>query len=253
MLAKRIIPCLDVQDGRVVKGVQFQNLRDAGDPAELAERYQQAGADELVLLDISASKTGRKTERSYVQQVARRLSIPFTVGGGVGDVADWQRLLRQGADKVAVNSAAVRRPELISAAARQFGSQCVVAAVDVRRQGAGWQVYTHGGTVATGLDALQWIRQLAAMGAGEILLTSMDSDGGLNGYDLQLTRAVAQAVGIPVIASGGAGSLQDFVAVLTEGCADAALAASLFHDQTLTVGDVKVALAKEGVCVRQCN
>ncbi len=253
MLARRIIPCLDVARGRVVKGVSFQNLRDSGDPAELARHYEQAGADELVLLDISASSDGRKTASSYLWRVAAELSIPFTVGGGVHDLEDFRRLLRQGADKVSVNSAAVCEPKLISLAASQFGSQCVVVAIDAKRTASGWQVHTHGGRRPTNLDAVVWAKQAADAGAGEILLTSIDADGQQQGYDLELTRAVSTAVSIPVIASGGAGSVQDFVDVFTIGAADAALAASLFHDHVLAIDQLKAALAAQGVSVRPCN
>lgn len=252
MLTKRIIPCLDVKDGRVVKGVQFVNLRDAGDPVALAAAYDEAGADELVFLDISASHEGRETMVDVVRQTAARLAIPFTVGGGIRTVADMTRLLRAGADKVSINTSAVQNPNLIAEGARLFGSQCIVVAIDAKwNPDAGrWEVYTHGGRKATGLDAVEWARQAEALGAGEILLTSMDADGSKNGYDLALTRAVAEAVGIPVIASGGAGSAEHIYAVLTEGKADAALAASIFHYRETSIGAVKAYLRERGVPVR---
>lgn len=252
MLTKRIIPCLDVKDGRVVKGVQFVNLRDAGDPVALAAAYDEAGADELVFLDISASHEGRETMVDVVRQTAARLAIPFTVGGGIRTVADMTRLLRAGADKVSINTSAVQNPHLIAEGARLFGSQCIVVAIDVKwNPDAGrWEVYTHGGRKATGLDAVEWARQAEALGAGEILLTSMDADGSKDGYDLALTRAVAEAVGIPVIASGGAGSAEHIYAVLTEGKADAALAASIFHYGETSIGAVKAYLRERGVPVR---
>lgn len=253
MLAKRIIPCLDVAGGRVVKGVRFQDMRDSGDPTELARYYEQAGADELVLLDITASSDGRKTASSYLQRVAAELSIPFTVGGGVHDLEDFRRLLRQGADKVSINTAAVCEPKLISLAASQFGSQCVVVAIDAKRTASGWQVHTHGGRRPTNLDAVAWAKQAAEAGAGEILLTSIDADGQQQGYDLVLTRAVSTAVNVPVIASGGAGCVQDFLDVFTTGAADAALAASLFHDHVLAIDQLKAALTAQGVSVRPCN
>lgn len=252
MLTKRIIPCLDVKDGRVVKGVQFVNLRDAGDPVALAAAYDEAGADELVFLDISASHEGRETMVDVVRQTAARLAIPFTVGGGIRTVADMTRLLRAGADKVSINTSAVQNPHLIAEGARLFGSQCIVVAIDAKwNPDAGrWEVYTHGGRKATGLDAVEWARQAEALGAGEILLTSMDADGSKDGYDLALTRAVAEAVGIPVIASGGAGSAEHIYAVLTEGKADAALAASIFHYGETSIGAVKAYLRERGVPVR---
>ena len=251
MLAKRIIPCLDIKEGRVVKGVSFVNLRDAGDPVEQAMVYDREGADELVFLDITASHERRATTLAMVRAVADAVFIPFTVGGGVRSVEDVRATLRAGADKVAMNTAAVENPELIAQSAEQFGVQCIVAAIDARRSAPGcWEVFIHGGRTATGRDAVQWAREAEQRGAGEILLTSMDEDGRLGGYDIALTRAVAQAVSIPVIASGGAGSRADFYAALTEGCAGAALAASLFHDRTLSVGDVKTYLAAQGVAVR---
>ena len=251
MLTKRIIPCLDVNKGRVVKGVNFVNLRDAGDPVEIARAYDKAGADELVFLDITASHEGRQTVVEMVRQVAACVFIPFTVGGGIRTVEDFRMLLREGADKISVNSAAIDRPELIREAADKFGSQCVVLAIDARRRpDGGWNIYKHGGRLDTGIDALEWARRGQALGAGETLLTSMDCDGTKNGYDLELTRAVARAVSIPVIASGGAGSLEDFSQVLTEGEADAALAASLFHYKELEIRQVKQYLAGQGIPVR---
>ena len=247
---RRIIPCLDVNAGRVVKGVRFAGLRDSGDPAELAAAYDQAGADELALLDVSASLERRGTLLATVEAVARGLRVPFLVGGGVGSAAGGERLLRAGADKVAVNSAAAARPELIAELAAAFGSQAVVAAIDARREGAGWQVYTHGGQRRTGREAVAWAREAAAHGAGEILLTSMDRDGTRAGFDRALTAAVAGAVSIPVIASGGGGTVADFAAVLEPGGADAALAASIFHDGDTTPQALKQALAHAGIAVR---
>jgi len=251
MLAKRIIPCLDVKDGRVVKGVNFVNLRDAGDPVDNARLYNAEGADELVFLDISASPEGRATTVEMVRRVAVEVFMPFTVGGGVRSVEDARALLLAGADKVSINTAAVRNPELLTAAAERFGSQCVVVAVDAKRVGdEHWEVYVNGGRTPTGLDAVAWAARAVELGAGEILLTSMDGDGTLNGYDLALTRAVAQAVPVPVIASGGAGEPAHFAQALTTGKADAALAASLFHDRVLRIGDLKAYLAEQGVPVR---
>lgn len=250
MLKKRIIPCLDVKGGRVVKGVKFEDLRDVGDPAELAARYYEEGADEIVFLDISASKEERKTTLDVVRRTAERLFIPLTVGGGVRSVEDVQDALNAGADKVSMNTAAVERPELIAEASERFGAQCIVVAIDARRVDEGWQVFTHGGSKPTGKDAIEWARQAAALGAGEILLTSMDRDGTRDGFDLALTRAVAEAAGIPVIASGGAGALDHFTEALTEGHADAALAASLFHERQLSVGDVRRHLLARGVPMR---
>jgi cyclase len=252
MLAKRIIPCLDVKDGRVVKGVNFVALRDAGDPVEQARFYDAEGADELVFLDITATHEARGTVMAMARAVADQVFIPFTVGGGIRSVDDMRAILRAGADKVSVNSAAVRDPQLIAAGATEFGSQAIVVAIDARRRadGAGWEVYVGGGRTATGLDALDWARQAETLGAGELLLTSMDGDGTQAGYDLALTRAVAEAVGIPVIASGGAGTLEHFAAVLTEGRADAALAASLFHYRQLSVGQVKAYLRAQGIPIR---
>jgi cyclase len=251
MLAKRIIPCLDVKDGRVVKGVNFVNLRDAGDPVEQARVYDAEGADELVFLDISATPEGRRTTADMVRRVADEVFLPLTVGGGIRTVDDMRAILLAGADKVSVNSAAVRRPELIGEGADRFGSQCIVLAIDARRDGRGsWEVYVNGGRIAAGLDAIEWARRGVELGAGEVLLTSMDADGTLAGYDVTLTRAITDAVGVPVIASGGAGRLEHFAAVLTEGRADAALAASLFHDRKLSVSEVKHYLSARGVPVR---
>ncbi|RLC85151.1 MAG: imidazole glycerol phosphate synthase subunit HisF [Chloroflexi bacterium] len=254
MLAKRIIPCLDVKDGRVVKGVNFVNLRDAGDPVENARLYDTEGADELVFLDISATPEGKATTVEMVRQVAVEVFMPFTVGGGVRTVEDVRALLLAGADKVSINTAAVRHPELLTAAAERFGSQCIVVAIDAKRVADAplrWEVYVSGGRTPTGLDAVEWAVQAVELGAGEVLLTSMDADGTLSGYDLALTRAVAEAVPVPVIASGGAGCPEHFAQVLTEGKADAALAASLFHDRMLSIGEVKVYLAQRGIVVRQ--
>jgi cyclase len=253
MLAKRIIPCLDVKDGRVVKGVHFVNLRDAGDPVENACLYNAEGADELVFLDISATPEGQATTVEMVRQVAVEVFMPFTVGGGVRTVEDVRALLLAGADKVSVNTAAVRNPELLTAAAERFGSQCIVIAVDAKQVADApprWEVYVNGGRTPTGLDALEWTVRAVELGAGEVLLTSMDADGTLAGYDLVLTRTIAEAVPVPVIASGGAGSLEHFAQALTEGQADAALAASLFHDRVLSIGEVKAYLAEQGISVR---
>lgn len=254
MLAKRLIPCLDVKDGRVVKGVHFVSLRDAGDPVEQARVYDAEGADELVFLDISATPDGRATVAPMVRRVADEVFLPLTVGGGIRTVDDMRAILLAGADKVSINSAAVKTPELISAGAERFGSQCVVVAIDAKRKTMNdetWEVYISGGRTPTGLDALEWAVRVVKLGAGEILLTSIDADGTKNGYDLALTRAVADAVPVPVIASGGAGSLAHFAEVLTEGRADAALAASLFHDKLLSIGEVKSYLAAQGVVVRR--
>lgn len=254
MLAKRIIPCLDVKEGRVVKGVNFVGLRDAGDPVEQARAYEAQGADELVFLDISATQEGRKTMIDVVRQVAVEVFMPFTVGGGVRTVEDVRNLLLAGADKASINSAAVRTPEILTAGADRFGSQCIVLAVDAKRVSTDplrWEVYISGGRVPTGLDAVAWCARGVGLGAGEILLTSIDSDGTLAGYDVELTRTVAEAVSVPVIASGGAGTLAHFAEVLTEGKADAALAASLFHDRVLTIGEVKDYLAAHDIVVRQ--
>ncbi|MCO6449323.1 MAG: imidazole glycerol phosphate synthase subunit HisF [Caldilineales bacterium] len=251
MLAKRIIPCLDVKDGRVVKGINFVDLRDAGDPVEQARIYDEAGADELVFLDITATYEGRNIMLDVVRAVADSVFIPFTVGGGLRTVEDMRAMLQAGADKVSVNSAAVRVPELISGGAEQFGSQCVVVAIDARRrQGGGWEVYTHGGRKPTGIDAIAWAREAVERGAGEILLTSMDGDGTAEGYDIELLQATAAAVNVPIIASGGAGEPYHFLQVLTEGRADAALAATLFHFQQLSIADLKSYLLAEGVAIR---
>ena len=252
MLAKRIIPCLDVTGGRVVKGVNFVGLRDAGDPVELAERYNLQGADELVFLDITASSDARDTMADVVARTARRVFIPLTVGGGIRSVADARRILLSGADKVSINTAAVRRPELIRELSEEFGAQAVVLAIDARRAGVGrWNVYTKGGRVDEGIDTVEWARRGQELGAGEILLTSMDTDGVQSGFDCELTRAVAAATTIPVIASGGAGSPEDFLQVFAEGEADAALAASIFHYGTYTVDELKEYLENNGVPVRR--
>lgn len=250
MLAKRIIPCLDVMEGRVVKGVNFINLRDAGDPVEQAAFYDREGADELVFLDITASHEGRATMLDMVRRVAGTLFIPFCVGGGIRAIEDIQATLRAGADKVAINSAAVRTPELINQGAWGFGSQCIVVAIDPKWTGDRWEVYINGGRIATGLDAVAWAQEVEARGAGEILLTSMDRDGTQNGYNIALTEAVSRAVSIPVIASGGAGRPEHFYEALTAGQADAALAASLFHFNQLRIGALKAYLAEQGVAVR---
>lgn len=252
MLTKRIIPCLDVKDGRVVKGVNFVNLMDAGDPVAVAKAYDEAGADEVVFLDITASSDQRKTVVDMVRAVAANVFIPFTVGGGIRTVEDFKLLLREGADKISINSAAINRPELIQEAALKFGSQCVVVAIDakMREDKTGWNVYKNGGRIDVGLDAVEWAKKVEALGAGEILLTSMDGDGTKAGYDLKLTRAIADAVSIPVIASGGAGSLEHFYDALTEGGADAALAASLFHYKELEIKEVKEYLQERGLPVR---
>ena len=256
MLAKRIIPCLDVTGGRVVKGVNFVELRDAGDPVEIAARYNEQGADELTFLDITATSDGRDLILPIIERVASQVFIPLTVGGGVRSVADVRRLLNAGADKVSFNSAAVADPELIRAASDKYGAQCIVVAIDAkRRQNAdgsiGWDVYTHGGRKNTGLDAIEWATKMAELGAGEILLTSMDRDGTRNGFDLALTRAVSDAVSVPVIASGGVGSLQDLADGITQGGADAVLAASIFHYGDHTVGEAKALMASQGIPVRQ--
>ena len=250
MLAKRIIPCLDIKDGRVVKGVNFVNLRDAGDPVEQARLYDEQGADELVFLDISATHEGRKTTLELVSRVAETVFMPLTVGGGIREVDDMRNLLLAGADKVSVNSAAVKRPELLSEGAMRFGAQCIVLAIDARRNGSNWEVYVNGGRVPTGLDAIEWAARGVELGAGEILITSMDTDGTLTGYDLDLTRTIAEAVTVPIIASGGAGTPSHFADVLTNGKADAALAASLFHDGKLFIPDLKRELQMLNVPVR---
>lgn len=247
----RVIPCLDVNNGRVVKGVNFVDLRDAGDPVEIATAYDAAGADEVVFLDITASSDGRNTVVDMVRQVASKLFIPFTVGGGIRTVEDFKLLLREGADKVSVNSAAIKNPELIREASEKFGRQCVVVAIDAkRREGGGWNIYLNGGRVDTGIDCLEWAKRVEQLGAGEILLTSMDCDGTKAGFDLELTRAVSDAVGIPVIASGGAGSLEHFAEAVSVGHADAVLAASLFHYKELEIKEVKQHMRSQGIEVR---
>lgn len=253
MYTKRIIPCLDVNDGRVVKGVNFVNLRDAGDPVEIAAAYDKAGADELVFLDITASCDNRGTVVDMVRRVAETVFIPFTVGGGIRTVDDFKTILRAGADKVSVNSAAIDNPQLISEAAYKFGNQCVVVAIDAKRRadGSGFNIYKHGGRIDTGIDAVEWAVKANKLGAGEILLTSMDCDGTKAGFDIELTKAVSEAVSIPVIASGGAGSKEHFYDALTKGAADAALAASLFHYKELEISDLKDYLADKGISVRR--
>ncbi|AJS60814.1 imidazole glycerol phosphate synthase subunit HisF [Paenibacillus sp. IHBB 10380] len=252
MLAKRIIPCLDVKDGRVVKGVNFVNLRDAGDPVELAALYDQEGADELVFLDISASVEGRATMVEVVRQTAGEIAIPFTVGGGISHVDDMRRILRAGADKIGINTAAVNNPQLIAEGARKFGSQCIVVAVDAKYNEAWgeWEVYTHGGRTPSGIRALSWVKEAESLGAGEILLTSMDADGTKDGFDLALTSAVSGLIGIPVIASGGAGTKDHFYDVFTGGKADAGLAATIFHYKEMTIPDLKQDLKQKGVEIR---
>lgn len=253
MLARRIVPCLDIKDGRVVKGVRFVELRDAGDPVELARVYEESGADELVFLDITATVEGRKATREVVRAVAEQLTIPFAVGGGTGSADDVRSLLRAGCDKVSLNSAAVRTPRVLEEAAAEFGSQCIVLAIDARRRGgASWEVVIDGGRTATGLDAVEWAARGAQLGAGEILLTSMDRDGTKSGFDIELTRAVHDAVNVPVIASGGAGSAEDFARVFVDAGADAALAASLFHFGELAIPDLKEALRSRGIPIRPC-
>lgn len=251
MYAKRIIPCLDVKNGRVVKGVSFVDLRDAGDPVECAAAYDKAGADELVLLDITATHEGRGTMIDIVERVAKTVFIPFTVGGGIRTTEDFKELLRAGADKISVNSAAVRNPELLNEAAEKFGSQCVVCAIDAkRRETGGWEVHLNGGRIPTGIDAVEWAKEAYARGAGEILLTSMDCDGQKNGYDIELTHAISTSVGIPVIASGGAGRKEHFYDAFTKGAADAVLAASLFHFNELPIPELKTYLREKGISVR---
>lgn len=250
MLAKRIIPCLDIKDGRVVKGVNFVNLRDAGDPVEQARLYDEQGADELVFLDISATHEGRRTTLELVGRVADTVFMPLTVGGGIRTAEDIHELLMAGADKVSLNSAAVKSPGLLSEGAVRFGAQCIVLAIDARRRASGWEVYVNGGRIPTGLDAVEWAVRGVELGAGEILLTSMDADGTLAGYDVELTRTVADAVSVPVIASGGAGIPSHFAEVLTDGKADAALAASLFHDGRLKIAELKKELQLQNIPVR---
>lgn len=253
MFTKRIIPCLDVNNGRVVKGVNFVNLKDAGDPVEIAAAYDKAGADELVFLDITASSDHRKTVVDMVRKVAEKVFIPFTVGGGIRTVEDFRMLLREGADKISINSSAIDNPQLIYDAAQKFGRQCVVVAIDAKRRadGSGWNVYKHGGRLDTGLDVLEWAKKADSLGAGEILLTSMDCDGTKAGYDNELTAAVAELVSIPVIASGGAGTKEHFYDALTKGKADAVLAASLFHYKKLEICELKDYLADQGISVRR--
>ena len=252
MFTKRIIPCLDVHNGRVVKGVNFVDLVDAGDPVAIAKAYDEAGADEIVFLDITASSDARETVVDMVRKVAANVFIPFTVGGGIRTVEDFKALLREGADKISVNSAAINRPELISEAAEKFGSQCVVVAIDAKKRedGTGWNIYKNGGRIDVGIDAVEWAKKVESLGAGEILLTSMDGDGTKAGYDLELTRTISEAVSIPVIASGGAGTLDHFYEALTTGKADAALAASLFHFKELEIKEVKQYLRERNVSVR---
>jgi len=250
MLAKRIIPCLDVNNGRVVKGVSFVNLRDAGDPVELAKFYNDEGADELVFLDITASNENRKTIVDVVKMVAQQIFIPFTVGGGIRTTDDIRTILLAGADKVSLNTTAVKNPKIITEAAEMFGSQCVVLAIDAKKQGGMWEVFINGGRTLTGLDAVSWAKEAVSKGAGEILLTSMDKDGTKQGYDLELTRIISEAVNVPVIASGGAGSINDFIDVFKKGKADAALAASLFHFGELRVKELKKVLKSNGVPIR---
>ncbi len=252
MFTKRIIPCLDVHNGRVVKGVNFVDLKDAGDPVEIAKAYDKAGADELVFLDITASSDARNTVVDMVRKVAENVFIPFTVGGGIRTVEDFKMLLREGADKISINSSAINTPELITQAAEKFGSQCVVVAIDARKRadGSGWNIYKNGGRIDVGIDAVEWAKRVEALGAGEILLTSMDGDGTKAGYDIELTKAIAQSVEIPVIASGGAGTLEHFKEALTDAKADAALAASLFHYKELEIKEVKEYLKEQGVPVR---
>ncbi len=252
MFTKRIIPCLDVHNGRVVKGINFVNLRDAGDPVEVGAAYDAAGADELVFLDITASSDARAIKLDMVRRVAERVFIPFTVGGGIRTVDDFKEILREGADKIAVNTAAILNPRLIADAADKFGSQCVVVAIDAKRRadGSGWNIYKNGGRVDMGIDAIEWAMEAHKLGAGEFLVTSMDKDGTKDGYDLELTRQIAEVVSVPVIASGGAGTKAHFYEALTEGKADAALAASLFHYKELEINEVKGYLRERGVSVR---
>ena len=251
MYAKRVIPCLDVKNGRVVKGVSCVNLRDEGDPVDCAVAYDQKGADDLVLLDITATHEGRGTMVDIVTRVAKSIFIPFTVGGGIRTTEDFKELLRAGADKISVNSAAVRNPNLINEAAQKFGSQCVVCAIDAKRRAeGGWEVYLNGGRLPTGIDAVEWAKEAVSRGAGEILLTSMDCDGQKTGYDINLTKAVSETVGVPVIASGGAGALEHFYDALTVGKADAVLAASLFHFNEIPIADLKAYLQQQGIPVR---
>jgi len=247
MLTKRIIPCLDIKNGRTVKGVNFEGLRDAGDPIEFAERYSSEGADELVFLDITATKEKRKTLVALVEKIASHLSIPFTVGGGIKSVEEIADLLHAGADKISMNSSIVRNPELISEAAARFGSQCIVAAIDARKSGKGWNVFIKAGTEDTGIDVLKWVREVESRGAGEILLTSMDCDGTKNGFDIELLKAVSNVITIPLIASGGAGSIEHCIEAVKKGNADAVLAASIFHFKEIEIGDLKRNMQKAGI------
>lgn len=255
MFTKRIIPCLDVNNNRVVKGINFLNLRDAGDPVEVAKAYDMAGADEIVFLDITASSDARNTVVDMIRRVAENVFIPFTVGGGIRTIEDFKAILREGADKISINSAAINNPNLVAQAADKFGSQCVVVAIDAKRRpdGSGWNIYKNGGRIDMGIDAIEWARKVNDLGAGEILLTSMDCDGTKEGYDIELTKAISSAVSIPVIASGGAGTMEHFYDALTEGGADAALAASLFHYKELEINELKKYLNSRGVSVRLCQ
>lgn len=255
MFTKRIIPCLDVNNNRVVKGINFLNLRDAGDPVEVAKAYDKAGADEIVFLDITASSDARNTVVDMVRRVAENVFIPFTVGGGIRTIEDFKVILREGADKISINSAAINNPNLVAQAADKFGSQCVVVAIDAKRRpdGSGWNIYKNGGRIDMGIDAVEWARKVNDLGAGEILLTSMDCDGTKEGYDIELTKAISSQVNIPVIASGGAGTMEHFYDALTEGKADAALAASLFHYKELEINELKKYLKSRGVSVRLCQ
>ncbi|MGB9629179.1 MAG: imidazole glycerol phosphate synthase subunit HisF [Thermodesulfobacteriota bacterium] len=250
MLAKRIIPCLDVKEGRVVKGTQFVNLRDAGDPVENAVVYDEQGADEIAFLDITASYEKREILMDVVRRTAEEIFIPLTVGGGIKSLEDIRKLLKAGADKVSINTAAVKDPTFVQRASKRFGSQCIVIAIDAKRKGEGWEVYTHGGRVPTGIDAIQWAKRMEELGAGEILLTSMDRDGTKDGYDIELTRTISESVGIPVIASGGVGTLEHLYEGLVIGRADAVLAASIFHYREYTIAQVKSYLKEKGVIVR---
>jgi cyclase len=251
MTTRRLVVCLDMKGGRVVKGVSFEGLRDVGDPVELARRYEQEGADELVFLDVSASEEERATLWDVATRTAEQVFIPLTIGGGIGSLEDMNRALRAGADKVALNSAAVKDPSIITSCAKAVGSQCVVVSIDAKREGDGWRVFTHGGRRATGLDAVAWAKQAVSLGAGEVLITSIDRDGQRNGYDLELTRAIADAVDVPVIASGGAGNAQHLVDAFVEGHAEAALLAGILHDGSTTVGALKAGLASAGLEVRE--
>jgi cyclase len=250
MLSKRIIPCLDIKESRVVKGVKFLGLRDAGDPVEVARIYDAQGADELTFLDITASLENRKILIALVEKIARNIFMPFTVGGGVGDIEDIKNILNAGAEKVSINTQAVKFPQLISSASKRFGNQCIVVAIDAKAKGGSWEVFINGGRTPTGINAIEWAQEAARLGAGEILLTSMDYDGTKDGYDLELTKAITEKVNIPVVASGGAGKLEDFYDVFTKSGADAALAASLFHYQEYSVKQVKDYLKERGVAVR---